>query len=62
MNLLGVCVPNRTYTDDEFAAKHMPDLGHDVEDFTVFSWKLRNWKSLEKKITSPEFDCGGHRW
>ncbi|EKM55554.1 uncharacterized protein PHACADRAFT_256265 [Phanerochaete carnosa HHB-10118-sp] len=47
---------------DAFAAKHMPDLGHEVKEFTVLHWKLTNWKKLEKKITSPEFDCGGHRW
>jgi ubiquitin carboxyl-terminal hydrolase 7 len=40
----------------------MPDLGHDVKDFTVYSWRLNNWKKLEKKLTSPEFDCGGHKW
>jgi ubiquitin carboxyl-terminal hydrolase 7 len=48
--------------DEAFAAKHMPDLGHDVKDFKVYTWRLTNWKKLEKKITSPEFDCGGHRW
>jgi len=48
--------------DESFAAKHMPDLGHDVKDFKVYTWRLTNWKKLEKKITSPEFDCGGHRW
>lgn len=48
--------------DEAFAAKHMPDLGHDVKDFKVYSWRLAGWKKLEKKITSPEFDCGGHRW
>ncbi|KAF5357773.1 hypothetical protein D9756_001634 [Leucocoprinus leucothites] len=47
---------------EAFAAKHMPDLGHDVKDFKVFTWKLTNWKKLEKKLTSPEFDCGGHKW
>jgi ubiquitin carboxyl-terminal hydrolase 7 len=47
---------------EAFAAKHMPDLGHDVKDFKVYTWRLTNWKKLEKKITSPEFDCGGHRW
>lgn len=40
----------------------MPDLGHEVKDFTVFSWKLNNWKKLEKKLTSPDFECGGHKW
>lgn len=47
---------------DAFAAKHMPELGHDVKDFQVYTWRLTNWKKLEKKITSPEFDCGGHKW
>ncbi|KAF8509282.1 hypothetical protein JB92DRAFT_2947613 [Gautieria morchelliformis] len=40
----------------------MPDLGHEVEDFKVFTWSLTNWRKLDKKLTSPEFDCGGHRW
>jgi ubiquitin carboxyl-terminal hydrolase 7 len=40
----------------------MPDLGHDVKDFKVFTWKLTNWKKLEKKLTGPEFECGGHKW
>jgi len=40
----------------------MPDLGHDVKEFQVFHWKLQGWKKLEKKLTGPEFDCGGHRW
>ena len=48
--------------DEAFAAKHMPDLGHDVKDFKVFSWPLNNWKKLDKKLTSPEFECGGHKW
>ncbi|KAF9649112.1 cysteine proteinase [Thelephora ganbajun] len=50
--------------DEAFAAKHMLDLGHDVKEFQVFHWKLhwRGWKKLEKKLTSPEFDCGGHKW
>lgn len=48
--------------DDAFAAKHMPDLGHEVNEFTVFHWRISNWKKLEKKITGPEFECGGHRW
>jgi len=52
-----------THTPDEaFAAKHMPDLGHDVKDFKVYTWRLTNWKKLEKKLTSPEFECGGHKW
>ncbi|KAG8763667.1 hypothetical protein FRC11_014280 [Ceratobasidium sp. 423] len=47
---------------EAFAAKQLPDLGHEVEDFQVYTWKLSKWRQLEKKITSPDFDCGGHRW
>lgn len=47
---------------EAFAAKHMPDLSHDIKDFRVFSWRLENWKKLEKKIHSEEFECGGHKW
>ncbi|KAI0763671.1 cysteine proteinase [Irpex lacteus] len=47
---------------EAFAAKHMPDLGHEVKDSTVYTWKLSNWKKLDKKLTSPDFECGGHRW
>lgn len=48
--------------DEAFAAKHMPDLGHDVKEFMVYTWKLNHWKKLEKKMHSPEFECGGHKW
>ncbi|KAJ2913743.1 hypothetical protein MD484_g6676, partial [Candolleomyces efflorescens] len=41
---------------EAFAAKHLPDLGHDVKDFKVFTWRLSNWKKLEKKLTSPDFE------
>ena len=51
-----------TGIDEAFAAKNLPDLGHDMKDLKVFSWTLKNWKKLEKKLTSPEFECGGHRW
>ncbi|KAH6918657.1 ubiquitin carboxyl-terminal hydrolase 5 [Coprinopsis sp. MPI-PUGE-AT-0042] len=47
---------------EAFAAKHLPDLGHEVKDFQVFSWRLDRWRSLEKKLTSAEFECGGHKW
>ena len=33
-----------------------------MQDFCVYTWNLSNWRKLEKKITSPEFECGGHRW
>jgi len=40
----------------------MPDLGHEVKEFKVHTWRLSEWKKLEKKLTSSEFECGGHRW
>lgn len=49
-------------SDEAFVARHMPDLGYDQKDFTAFTWKLKNWRKLEKKLTSPEFECGGHKW
>ncbi|KAI6039589.1 ICP0-binding domain of ubiquitin-specific protease 7-domain-containing protein [Pisolithus marmoratus] len=47
---------------EAFAARHLPDLSHGVKDFQVYTWRLTNWKKLEQRITSPEFDCGGHKW
>lgn len=55
------CLASRI-TDEAFAAKYLPDLGHDVKDFKVFNWRLTNWRKLEKKLTSPEFECGSHKW
>ena len=42
--------------------RHLPDLGQEVEDTQVFTWPLTNWRKLERKMTSPEFACGGHKW
>ncbi|KAM0756443.1 cysteine proteinase [Meredithblackwellia eburnea MCA 4105] len=50
-------------TDHEaFAAKHLSDMGEEVEDFTVFTWPLKDYRRLDKKQLSPEFSCGGHKW
>ncbi|KAG9019654.1 hypothetical protein FRB90_012000 [Tulasnella sp. 427] len=45
-----------------FAAKHMPDLGHEIADLQVSTWRLTKWRTLEKKLTGPHFPCGGHNW
>ncbi|PWN37589.1 putative ubiquitin-specific processing protease 21 [Meira miltonrushii] len=45
-----------------FAVKHLADLGQEEEDFKVMHWDINNWGSLDKRITGPEFECGGHRW
>ncbi|KAJ7479625.1 TRAF-like protein, partial [Mycena latifolia] len=28
----------------------------------VYTWRLKNWKKLDKKLRSAEFECGGHKW
>ncbi|KAJ6618506.1 hypothetical protein B0H10DRAFT_2375371 [Mycena sp. CBHHK59/15] len=45
-----------------FAAQHMPELGHDIKDFQVLKWRLTNWKALDKKLMSEQFECGEHKW
>jgi ubiquitin carboxyl-terminal hydrolase 7 len=49
-------------TDEAFASKHLSDMGEQVEDFTRFTWRLKDYRSMDKKTTSPEFTCGGHKW
>ncbi|KAG7531294.1 hypothetical protein FFLO_04472 [Filobasidium floriforme] len=52
-----------TVRDGEaFAAKHMPDLGQEVDDFQVQTWKIENWSQQGKRLQGPEFSCGGHKW
>jgi len=53
---------NLQVEDDVFSKRHMPDLGHEVEDFKTFTWSLKNWQDLPVKVTSPHFECGGHKW
>jgi ubiquitin carboxyl-terminal hydrolase 7 len=48
--------------DEAFMQRHLPDLGQEVEDTQVFTWPLTNWRKLERKMTSPDFVCGGHKW
>ncbi|PWN43435.1 putative ubiquitin-specific processing protease 21 [Ceraceosorus guamensis] len=45
-----------------FAAKHLADLGQEEADFAVCDWVLRDWNALDKRLTGPEFECGGHKW
>lgn len=51
-----------SFTDEAFAAKHLSDMGEETEDFTVFTWPLKDYRSMDKKALSPEFECGGHKW
>ncbi|KAE8245144.1 hypothetical protein A4X13_0g6070 [Tilletia indica] len=45
-----------------FADKNLGDLGQEEDDFKVFHWDIPSWKALDKRITGPEFECGGHKW
>lgn len=47
---------------DAFAARHMTDLGPEIDSFTCFTWRITDYQSSDKKTTSPEFECGGHKW
>ncbi|ORX89747.1 ubiquitin carboxyl-terminal hydrolase 5 [Basidiobolus meristosporus CBS 931.73] len=47
---------------DTLLNKVMQDLGHEVTDFQVSHWHVTNWRHLEKRITGPEFEVGGHKW
>jgi hypothetical protein len=49
-------------TDDAFSQRHIRDMGQDVEEFEAFTWRLIKWKSLQRRITSDKFRCGGHTW
>ncbi|KAL7416026.1 hypothetical protein BDY24DRAFT_406155 [Mrakia frigida] len=55
--------PQPTIKDSEaFAAKHMPDLGQEVEDFQVQTWRVQNWSASSKRMVGADFLCGGHKW
>ncbi|GAA6050111.1 hypothetical protein JCM3770_001378 [Rhodotorula araucariae] len=47
---------------EAFAAKHLSDMGEEVDDFQVFKWPLKDYRRMDKKTLSPEFSCGGHKW
>ncbi|CDW96982.1 hypothetical protein, partial [Sporisorium scitamineum] len=36
-----------------FAEKHLADLGQEEEDFAVCTWKIKGWRTLDKRITGP---------
>lgn len=55
--------PSVSVEDGElFAQKYMQDLGQEVESFTVYQWRIQNYRKQDKRISSPEFECGGHKW
>lgn len=48
--------------DEAYAAKAMPDLGLEVEDFQAQTWRIERWSQQPKRLVGPEFSCGGHKW
>jgi hypothetical protein len=56
------CLTTCASIDEAFIQRNLPDLGQEVEDTQVFTWQLTNWKKLERKLTGPDFPCGGHKW
>lgn len=60
----GVHAPARISVMDHkaFADKYLADLGQEEADFQVCHWPIKSWHALDKRITGPEFECGGHRW
>ncbi|KAL1922777.1 uncharacterized protein VTP21DRAFT_9153 [Calcarisporiella thermophila] len=54
--------PPSVLDNERFAKKNMPDLGIEVEDFQVYHWEIKDWKSLDKRITGPNFEVGGWKW
>ncbi|PVF96521.1 cysteine proteinase [Serendipita vermifera] len=45
-----------------FMQTHLPDLGPEVEDTQIFTWKITSWSSLPNRTNSTDFLCGGHKW
>ncbi|CAG8496942.1 5449_t:CDS:10, partial [Scutellospora calospora] len=40
----------------------MPDFYHKIKDFQYYTWHITDWKNLEKRVKSPEFEAGGWKW
>ncbi|KAI9598113.1 cysteine proteinase, partial [Syncephalis fuscata] len=38
------------------------DLEYEAEGIATFQWHIEDWQNLEKRATSPEFECNGHTW
>ena len=54
-----------THADDFEALKKrffVDVADHEVEYEASHTWKIENWKSLERKERGPVFSCGPHPW
>ncbi|KAF9100159.1 hypothetical protein BGX27_000461 [Mortierella sp. AM989] len=38
----------------------MPDL--EERACEIFQWEIKDWKSLDRRVTGPEFEIGGYKW
>ncbi|KAI8055335.1 cysteine proteinase [Syncephalis plumigaleata] len=38
------------------------DREYEAEELMTYQWHITNWQNLEQRVTSPEFQCGGHTW
>jgi hypothetical protein len=36
-----------------------PDL---MVDCQLYEWRISSWRSLERRVTGPEFEVGGYKW
>lgn len=38
------------------------DMNLETEDETVYTWKIENWRKMERRSHGPIFHCGGSPW
>ncbi|KAG0057243.1 hypothetical protein BGZ83_000656 [Gryganskiella cystojenkinii] len=50
--------------DVEWMAKKLMVPIPDLEElgFETFQWRIEDWRALDKRVTGPEFECGGNKW
>ncbi|KAF9432060.1 hypothetical protein BGZ76_011315 [Entomortierella beljakovae] len=50
--------------DVEWMTKKMIPAMPDLEEKAceTFQWHIKDWKSLDKRVTGPEFEIGGYKW
>jgi hypothetical protein len=62
LNLSSVALNRPPSAAEAFAAKYMPDLGQEIEDFQVQTWRISGWSQSSKRLVGADFGCGGHKW
>ena len=48
----------------EWMAKKLMVPIPDLEElgFETFQWRIEDWRALDRRVTGPEFECGGNKW